>query len=52
MTLFTIVTNITYLGVILTKLMKNLYDNNFKPLGKKSKSLEMERSLMLRDWQD
>jgi hypothetical protein len=43
---FTIVTNyITYLGVILTKQVKNLYENNFKSLKK-----EIEGNL--RKWRD
>ena len=54
-TLFTIVTNsIKYLGVTLTKEVKDLYDKNFKSLKKeiKEKSQKMERSPMLLDWQD
>jgi hypothetical protein len=43
---FTIVTNnVKYLGVILTKQVKNLYDKNFKPLKK-----EIEEHL--RRWKD
>jgi hypothetical protein len=45
-TLFTIVTNnITYLGVTLTKQVKDLYDKNFKSLKK-----EIEEDL--RRWED
>ena len=36
---FTIVTNIKYLGVILTKQVKDLYDKNFKFLKKEIKDL-------------
>jgi hypothetical protein len=44
---FTIITNnIKYLGVTLTKQVKDLYDKNFKS------SQKMERSPMLMDWQD
>ena len=47
MTPFTIVANnIKYLGVTLTKQVKDLYDKNFKS------SQKMERSPMLMDWQD
>jgi hypothetical protein len=46
MTLFTIVTNnITYLGVTLAKLVKDLYDKNFKSLKK-----EIEEDL--RRWKE
>ena len=45
---FTIVTNnIKYLGVTLTKEVKDLYDKNFK-----KETQKMERSPMLMDWQD
>jgi hypothetical protein len=51
MTPFTIVTNNTkYLGVTLTKQVKDLYHKNFKSL-KKERSQKMERSPMLVDWQ-
>jgi hypothetical protein len=52
---FTIVTNnIKYLGVALTKDVKDLYDKNFKSLKKKNqrRSQKMEKSPMLMDWQD
>jgi hypothetical protein len=52
---FTIVTNnIKYLGVTLTKQVKDLYDKNFKFLKKRNerRPQKMERSLMLMDWQD
>jgi hypothetical protein len=50
---FTIVTNnIKYLGVTLTKEMKDLYDKNFKSLKRNRVSQKMERSPMLMDWQD
>ena len=45
--------NIKYLGVTLTKEVKDLYDKNFKSLKKEiKKSQKMERSPMLMDWQD
>ena len=43
--LTTVTNNITYLGVTLTKQVKDLYDNNFKPLKK-----EMEEDL--RKWKE
>jgi hypothetical protein len=51
---FTIVTNnIKYLGVTLTKEVKDLYEKNFKSLKKKNRrSQNMERSPMLMNWQD
>jgi hypothetical protein len=51
---FTIVTNnIKYLGVSLTKEVKDLYDKNFKSLKKEIKEdQKMKRSPMLMDWQD
>jgi hypothetical protein len=55
MTPFTIVTNnITYLGVALTKQVKDLYEKNFKSLKKKNqrRSQKMETSSILTDWQD
>jgi hypothetical protein len=43
---FTITTNnIKYLGVTLTKEMKDLYDNNFKSLKKEIKDLRKWRDL-------
>jgi hypothetical protein len=43
---FTIATNnIKYLGVTVTKQVKDLYDNNFKTLKKKSKDLRKRRDL-------
>ena len=49
---FTIVTNnIKYLGVTLTKQVKDIYDKNFKSL-KTCRTQKMERSPMLMDWQD
>jgi hypothetical protein len=45
MTPFTIATNNTYLGVTLTKQVKDLYDKNFKSLNK-----EIEEDL--RRWKD
>jgi hypothetical protein len=51
---FTIGTNnIKYLGVIITKEVKDLYGKNFKSLKKEIKEdKKMERSPMLMDWQD
>jgi hypothetical protein len=50
---FTIVTNnIKYLGVTLTKEVKDLYDKNFNPLKKLKKNSEDERSPILMNWQD
>jgi hypothetical protein len=51
---FTIVTNnIKYLGVTLTKKLKDLYNKYFTSLKKEiEKSQKMERSPMLMDWQD
>jgi hypothetical protein len=52
---FTITTNnIKYLGVTLTKQVKDLYDNNFKSLKKEIEYLRKwrERSSMLMDWQN
>ena len=51
---FTIVTNnIKYLGVTLTKQVKNLYDKNFKCLKKEIKEdLRRWKDSMLMDWQD
>ena len=50
---FTIVTNIIkYLGVTLTKEMKDLYDENFKSLKNQRRSQKMNRSPILMDWQD
>jgi hypothetical protein len=57
---FTIVTNnIKYLGVTLTKEIKDLYDTNFTSLKKqtnkqtnKQTSQKMERSPVFKDWQD
>ena len=49
---FSIVTNkIKYLGVTLTKEVKDLYDKNFKSLKKEIKE-DLQRSPMLMDWQD
>ena len=42
---FSIVTNIKYLGVTLTKEVKDLYDKNFKSLKKENKE-------DLRSWKD
>ena len=52
-TTFTIVTNnIKYLGVTLTKEMKDLYDKNFKSLKKEIKE-DLKRWIpMLMDWQE
>jgi hypothetical protein len=50
---FTIVTNnIKYLGVTLTKQVKDLYKKNFKSLKKQNqrKSQKTEKSPMLMDW--
>jgi hypothetical protein len=49
---FTIVTNnIKYLGVTLSKQMKDLYDKNFKSLKKESKeNLRRWEDPMLMDW--
>ena len=51
---FTIVTNnIEFLGMILTKELKDLYDRHFKSLMKRNElSQQMERSPMLMFWQD
>jgi hypothetical protein len=50
---FTIVTNnIKYLGVTLTKQVKDLYDKNFKSQERNQRSQKMERPPMLMDWQD
>jgi hypothetical protein len=51
---FSIVTNsIIYLGVTLTKEVKDMYDKNFKSLKKKLKKISEDgRILMLMDWQD
>jgi hypothetical protein len=50
---FTIATNtIKYLGVTLTKQVKDLYDNNFKTLKKECKDLRKQRSPMLMDLQN
>jgi hypothetical protein len=57
---FTIATNsLTYLGVILTKKVKGLYEHNIKTLKKESnnnnnnnKKQKMEISPMLMDWQN
>jgi hypothetical protein len=47
MTPFTIVTNnIKYLGVTLTKQVKDLYDKNTKPLKKKIKDLRRWKDLL------
>jgi hypothetical protein len=46
---FTIVTNnIKYLGVTVTKQVKDLYDKNFRSLKRRPK--KMERPTMLIDW--
>jgi hypothetical protein len=46
MTPFKIVTNnIKYLGVTLTKQVKDLYDKNFKPLKKEIKDLRRWKNL-------
>ena len=51
MTPFTIVpNNIKYLGEILTKEVKDLYDKNLKSLKKEIKDLRRWKDLM--DWQD
>jgi hypothetical protein len=55
MTPFTIVTNnIKYLGVTVTKQVKDLYDKNFTSLKKEIEEnlQKMERSPMLMDWRD
>jgi hypothetical protein len=55
MTPFKIITNnIKYLGVPLTKQVKDLYDKNFKSLKKRNqrRPQKTERSPMLMDWQD
>jgi hypothetical protein len=46
--------NIKYLGMTLTKEVKDLFDKNFKSLKKeiKKRSQNMERSPMLMDWHD
>jgi hypothetical protein len=50
---FTIVTNtIKYVGVTLTREMKDLYDENFKSLKNQRRSQKMNRSPILMDWQD
>ena len=50
---FTIVTNnIKYLGVTLTKQVKDQYDKNFISLERNRRSLTMEKSHMFIDWQD
>ena len=53
---YTIVTNnINYLGVTLTKDLKDLYERNLKSLKKKKnqrRSQKMESSPILMDWQD
>jgi hypothetical protein len=50
---FSIVTNnIKYLGVTLTKEVKDLYDKNLKSLKKERRSQKLERSPMLMAWQD
>jgi hypothetical protein len=52
---FSIVTNnIKYLGMTLTKEVKDLYDKNFKSLKKEIKEdlRRWKRSPMLMDWQD
>jgi hypothetical protein len=50
-TAFTILTNnITYLGVILTKKMKDLYDKNFKSLKKEIKEDLRRWKDLLRSW--
>ena len=53
MTPFTIVINsITYLGMTLTKRVKDLYEKNFKSLKKDiEEGQKMERSPMVMDWQ-
>jgi hypothetical protein len=49
---FSIVTNnIRYLGVTLTKEVKDLYDKNFKSLKKEIKE-DLRKSPTLMDWQD
>ena len=51
-TFFTIVTNnIKYIGVTLTKQMKDLFNKNVKSL-KKQKTSEEGNISMLMDWQD
>jgi hypothetical protein len=52
MILFIIVTNnIKYLGGTLTKLVKDLYDKNFKSLKKEIKKIsDDEKISMLMDW--
>jgi hypothetical protein len=51
MTPFTIfMNNIKYLGVILTKQVKVLYDKNFKNFKKSKKTSEDEKISMLMDW--
>jgi hypothetical protein len=51
---FPIVTNnVNYIGVTLTKEVKDLYDKNFKSLKKEMEDAQkMERSPMFMDWQD
>jgi len=47
----TVTNNMKYLGVMLTKQVKDLYDKNFSLRRKKlKKTSEMERSTMLMDW--
>jgi hypothetical protein len=50
----TIITNnIKYLGVTLTKQVKDQYDKNFISLERnRRRSLTMEKSHMFMDWQD
>ena len=55
MTLFTIATNnIKYLGVTLTKQVKDLYDKNFRSLKKgiEEDLRKWKKSAMLVNWQD
>jgi hypothetical protein len=51
---FTIVTNnVKYLGVTLTKEVKDMYDKNFKSLKNEIEDLRRwKKSPMLMDWQD
>jgi hypothetical protein len=51
---FTITTNnIKYLGVTLTKQVKDMYDNNFKSLKKRNQgSQKIKRTPMFLDWQN
>jgi hypothetical protein len=43
---------IKYLGINLTKEVKDLYNENYKPLKKEIEETTVERSPMLIDWQN